>query len=352
MFHTRIIKHTLHFKVPAKTSRGTLVDKKSWYILMHDYFIGYTGIGECAVIPGLSIDDRPDYAQKLAEVCGDLNAGVPVEMLELTEFPSIAFALECATADLASNSENQNILYPSEFTEGKRGIPINGLVWMGSREYMESQIREKINQGFDTIKLKVGALDFETEVDMLQNIRKEFSPSDITIRLDANGAYTPENAMEKLSRFSEFSIHSIEQPIRQGQIGAMAELCRISPIPVALDEELIGIFNTKQKEELLQIIQPQYIILKPSLVGGFAASDEWISIAEIQGIGWWITSALEGNIGLNAIAQWTYTLNNPLPQGLGTGQIFTNNIDSPLTISKGRLYYQPRKEWDLTFLEW
>ena len=352
MLHARIIKHTLNFKVPAKTSRGTLVEKKTWYVLLHDYFIGYTGIGECAVIPGLSIDDRPDYAQKLAEVCGDINAGVPVEMLNLNEFPSIAFALECAAADLASNSERQNILYPSEFTDGKIGIPINGLVWMGSREYMEQQIKEKLKQGYDTIKLKVGSLDFETEVDILRNIRKKFSPGHITIRLDANGAFSPENATEKLNRFSEFSIHSIEQPIRQGQYQTMADLCRTSPIPIALDEELIGIFSPAEKEELLKVIQPQYIILKPSLVGGFAASQAWISLAEAIGAKWWITSALEGNIGLNAIAQWTFTLNNPMPQGLGTGQIYTNNIDSPLTISKGRLYYRPKKEWDLSFLEW
>ena len=352
MLNARIIKHKLNFKVPAKTSRGTLVDKKAWYILLHDYFIGYTGIGECSIIPGLSIDDRSDYEDKLAEVCGEINAGVPVEMLDLAEFPSIAFALETAMADLASNSENQNILYPSAFTAGKAGIPINGLVWMGSREFMEKQISEKIEQGFDTIKLKVGALDFESELDIISNIRKQFSPEDITIRLDANGAFTPENALERLNCFSAFSIHSIEQPIRQGKVEDMAKLCRTTPIPIALDEELIGIFTPKEKEELLNSIKPQYIILKPGLIGGFAASNEWISIAAKEGIGWWVTSALEGNIGLNAIAQWTFTLNNALPQGLGTGQIYTNNIASPLTISKGRLYYIPRNEWDLSFLEW
>lgn len=352
MLHARVIKHLLKFNEPAKTSRGTLAQKTTWYILLHDYYISYTGIGECSTIPGLSIDDRPDYLQKLKEVCGDINAGMPIELLNLYQFPSIAFALEVALADLACNTHPQNILFPSEFTEGNVGIPINGLVWMGSREYMEQQIRKKLEQGFDTIKLKVGALDFETELDILRNIRKQFSSSDIAIRLDANGAFTPENAVEKLSRFSEFSIHSIEQPIRQGQAEAMAELCRVSPIPVALDEELIGNFSNEQKDELLKVIKPQYIIIKPSLIGGFATSSEWIACAEKHSIGWWITSALEGNIGLNAIAQWTYTLNNPMPQGLGTGQIYSNNIGSPLNISHGKLYYQSDKQWDLSFLEW
>ena len=352
MFNARVVSHTLNFKEPATTSRGTLAQKKTWYILLHDYFIGYTGIGECSFIPDLSIDDRPGYLEKLNEVCGEINSGIPIDLLELEEFPSIAFALEVALADLSCNTHSQNIIYPSDFTSGTSGIPINGLVWMGTREYMENQIRNKISQGFDTIKLKVGALDFETETDILRNIRKQFSPADITLRLDANGGFTTQNAMEKLSRFSEFSIHSIEQPIKQGQAEAMAELCRISPIPIALDEELIGIFTLAQKEELLKTIQPQYIILKPSLVGGFAACEAWISLAEKYEAGWWITSALEGNVGLNAIAQWTFTLNNPMPQGLGTGQIYTNNIESPLTISTGKLYYQPDKSWDLNLMQW
>ena len=350
MFNARVISHTLNFKEPATTSRGTLAQKKTWYILLHDYFIGYTGIGECSFIPDLSIDDRPDYLQKLNEVCGEINSGIPIDLLELDEFPSIAFALEVAMADLACNTHSQNIIYPSAFTGGTVGIPINGLVWMGSREYMENQIRNKISQGFDTIKLKVGALDFETETDILRNIRKQFSPTDITIRLDANGGFTPQNAMEKLSRLSEFSIHSIEQPIRQGQTEEMTALCRTSPIPVALDEELIGNFPFAKKDELIKTIRPQYIILKPSLIGGFAACEGWISLAEKYGAGWWITSALEGNIGLNAIAQWTFTLNNPMPQGLGTGQIYSNNIESPLTISAGKLFYQPGKSWDLSLM--
>ena len=352
MFNARVVSQILNFREPATTSRGTFVQKKTWYILLHDYFIGYTGIAECSFIPDLSIDDRPDYLEKLNEVCGEINSGIPIELLDLNEFPSISFALEVALADLACNTHSQNIIYPSAFTAGTSGIPINGLVWMGSREYMENQIREKIRQGFDTIKLKVGALDFQTETDILRNIRKQYSPADITIRIDANGGFTPKNAMEKLSRFSEFFIHSIEQPIRQGQTEAMAELCRTSPIPVALDEELTGIFTLAQKEELLKTIKPQYIILKPSLVGGFAACEAWISLAEKYGIDWWITSALEGNIGLNAIAQWTFTLNNPMPQGLGTGQIYSNNIESPLTISAGKLYYQPGKSWDLSLMRW
>lgn len=352
MLNARVIKHILKFKNPARTSRGTLTQKETWYILLHDYFVGSTGVGECSIIPELSIDDRSDYAEKLNEVCGEINAGFSFEMLDLFQFPSIAFALETAFADLTSETNSQNMLFPSEFTAGKIGIPINGLVWMGSREYMEEQIKDKLQQGFDTIKLKVGALDFETEIEILQNIRKQFSPNDITIRLDANGAFTPENALEKLNRFSEFSIHSIEQPIRQNQAEMMAKICLTSPIPIALDEELIGVFGPGEKEQLLKNIRPRYIILKPSLVGGFAASSEWISIAEQFGIGWWITSALEGNIGLNAIAQWTFTLGSPLPQGLGTGQIYINNIDSPLTISEGKLFHRPDRRWDLSFMQW
>ncbi len=352
MLQARIIKHILNFKVPGKTSRGTLTHKESWYLLLHDSELNYTGIGECSTIPDLSIDFRSDYVEQLEQICGQINAGVSIESINVNEFPSIAFALEVALADLASNTHSQNILFPSEFTDGKIGIPINGLVWMGSREYMEQQIRDKINQGYHTIKLKVGSLDFEEEVNMVRNIRKQFSPDDITIRLDANGAFTTRNALKKIKRFSEFSVHSIEQPIRQGQVEAMAELCRISPIPIALDEELTGNFTSWQKEDLLKNIKPQYIILKPSLVGGFATSLEWISLAGKHGIGWWITSALEGNIGLNAIAQWTFTLHNPLPQGLGTGQIYSNNVGSPLTISEGSLYYQSDKSWDLNLLQW
>ncbi len=352
MLHARVIKHILNFKEPVQTSRGILAIKKTWYILLHDYFIGYTGIGECSIIPGLSIDDRSDYEQKLAEVCGDINSGMPIEMLDLDQFPSIAFALEVALADLACNTHPQNILFPSEFTDGKIGIPINGLVWMGNRQFMEKQIKEKLNKGFDTIKLKVGSLDFDAELDIIRNIRKQFLPGDVTIRLDANGAFTPENAMDKLNRFSEFSIHSIEQPIRQGQSEIMAALCRTSPIPIALDEELIGVVALKEKEELLKAINPQYIILKPSLIGGFASTSEWISIAGRFDIDWWVTSALEGNIGLNAIAQWTFTLKKPMPQGLGTGQIYSNNIKSPLSVSNGKLFYLPRKRWDLSLMQW
>ena len=352
MLHARFVSHTLHFKTPGKTSRGTLLTKESWYLLLHDLDIGYVGIGECSILPNLSIDHRPDYEQMLRSICRQINAGALVDSLRLEEFPSIAFALEMALADLAHHSASGCILFPSKFTTGEAGIPINGLVWMGNRDYMEQQVKDKLAQGFSTIKLKVGALDFETELDIIRNIRKQFSPSDITIRLDANGAFTPANAAERLSRFAEYAIHSIEQPIKQGQVEEMAALCACSPIPVALDEELIGIFSAQQKEQLLNTIRPHYIILKPSLVGGFAQSREWIVAAEKHRIGWWITSALEGNVGLNAIAQWTYTLNSPMPQGLGTGQVFTNNIESPLTIANGNLYYRSEKPWDLSLLKW
>ncbi|MDC1504233.1 o-succinylbenzoate synthase, partial [Winogradskyella sp.] len=224
-------------------------------------------------------------------------------------------------------------------------ITINGLVWMGSEAFMRAQIKDKIATGFSCIKLKIGAIDFQSELDILKSIRKEFSASDIELRVDANGAFLPEHALEKLKQLSEYQLHSIEQPIKPKQFEAMAELCEKTPLPIALDEELIGVFQIKEKAHILQTIKPQYIILKPSLVGGFKGSKEWIDLAEAAQINWWVTSALESNIGLNAISQWTYTLGNNRPQGLGTGSLFTNNFDSPLTVKNGTLHYDLNKNW-------
>ncbi|MGB7786581.1 MAG: o-succinylbenzoate synthase, partial [Salinimicrobium sp.] len=234
---------------------------------------------------------------------------------------------------------------PSEFTRGNKAIPINGLVWMGEERFMKEQIIQKIEQGFSCIKLKIGAIDFETEIGLLKYIRKEFSSEEIEIRVDANGAFSASEAMEKLKKLSELELHSIEQPVKQGQWELMAQLCEKTPLPIALDEELIGITGVTKKQELLQTIKPQYLIFKPSLIGGFRGTDEWISLAEKQKTGWWITSALESNVGLNAIAQYTFSTNNPMPQGLGTGGLYTNNFEAPLEVEKGHLWYRPKQEW-------
>jgi len=333
----------LQFKLPAGTSRGVLLHKPySFLILEKD---GFTGIGECSTIPGLSIDPIETYQEKLDELCRLLNEGYDPSTIVLDDFPSIAFGLETALLDLEANGSK--ILFPSAFTEGKTGIPINGLVWMGDKDFMQKQIREKIAAGYRCIKLKVSAIDFETELEIISAIRKEFSSDDMEIRLDANGGFSLNDALEKLERLSDFEIHSIEQPIKARQFEKMAELCQKSPIPIVLDEELIGV-KSLEKEEILEKIKPAYIILKPSLIGGFHESEEWIRLAEKHNVSWWITSALEANIGLNAIAQWTYTLNSSLPQGLGTGQLYHNNIPSPLEIREAKLFYNPQNNWDLS----
>ena len=341
-------KHTtlnLQFKFPAGTSRGVLLHKPSSFLLLEKD--GFRGIGECSTIPNLSIDPVETYSEKLEEVCRLLNEGVDPDSIDLSLFPSIAFGLETALLDL--KAKGSKCLFPSAFTQGETGIPINGLVWMGAKDFMQKQIREKIAAGYHCIKLKVGALDFETELEIISGIRQQFSPEDIELRLDANGGFTPTDALEKLEKLAAFHIHSIEQPIKQKQFEAMATICQQSPIPIVLDEELIGV-RSEDKEFILEKIKPAYIILKPSLIGGFRQSEEWIRLAEKHSVAWWVTSALEANIGLNAIAQWTYTLNSQLPQGLGTGQLYHNNIPSPLAIENARLFYKPKVDWDLNLL--
>jgi o-succinylbenzoate synthase len=264
---------------------------------------------------------------------------------ELVEFPSIAFGLEQAYMSL--QSKDPFILYPSNFTKGDDSIAINGLIWMGDEAFMRNQIAAKLDGGFSTLKLKIGAIDFKTELNLLSMIRKEFSADEIELRVDANGAFKPKDALEKLKRLSEYELHSIEQPIKPQQWQDMASLCARTPLPIALDEELIGVFTSSAKQKLLETIQPQYIILKPSLIGGFRGSEEWITATKAHNVGWWITSALESNIGLNAIAQYTYQLKTTMPQGLGTGSLFTNNISSPLRVEKGQLWYNPAVNWNI-----
>lgn len=334
-------KYTLNFKRPSGTSRGVMTEKETWFIILEKD--GKRGIGECGILRGLSIDDRPDYEEKLKWVCNHIHLGEEALWDKLIEFPSIQFGVEMAFRSL--EAETPFLLFPSAFTREEDAIPINGLVWMGEEAYMKQQIEEKLQQGFNCIKLKIGAIDFEKELGLLHFIRQNFTPQQIEIRVDANGAFSADEALNKLNQLSVFQLHSIEQPIRQHQPDAMAALCKQTPFPIALDEELIGILNIENKQALLQKIKPQYIILKPSLVGGYRGTKEWIDIAEKYNIGWWITSALESNIGLSAIAQWTYLQNNPMPQGLGTGALYTNNFDSPLEVRHGQLKYCANKDW-------
>ncbi|WP_299274981.1 o-succinylbenzoate synthase [uncultured Psychroserpens sp.] len=334
--------YTLHFKNASGTSRGILKTKDTWFIIIDDN--GKKGIGECGMFKGLSYDDRPDFESKLQWVCDHISLGLDNLYKALNEFPSIQFGLEMAFKSLDSSDGFK--LFQSPFSRGESSIAINGLIWMGNEDFMRTQIKEKIQAGFRCIKMKIGALDFQTELKLLKSIRKEFSVNDIELRVDANGAFSIDEALEKLKRLSDLNLHSIEQPIKQGQWEEMSKLCLETPLPIALDEELIGIHSDDIKKELLKGINPQYIILKPTLVGGFNGSESWISHANEHGIGWWITSALESNIGLNAIAQWTYTLQNRLPQGLGTGALFTNNFDSPLVVKNGTLHYRKQTPWN------
>ncbi|WP_298317093.1 o-succinylbenzoate synthase [uncultured Aquimarina sp.] len=340
-------KHILEFKRPSGTSRGVLKTKETWFIVITSE--EKQGIGECGILRTLSIDDRPDYEEKLQWTCDNIHLGVDQLWQELKEFPSIQFGVEMAFKSLESQSPY--IVFPSKFTDGEDAIPINGLIWMGEKEFMKDQIVEKLDQGFDCIKLKIGAIDFEAELELLSYIRSQFSKDVIELRVDANGAFSTDDALEKLLKLSKYDLHSIEQPIKQGQSEEMKALCKVTPLPIALDEELIGIFDVTEKKKLLLTIEPQYIILKPSLIGGFKGTQEWIDLAEELGIGWWITSALESNIGLNAIAQYTFTLNSKMPQGLGTGGLYTNNIKAPLVVDKGTLRYQPHKKWVVSYLD-
>ncbi len=340
-------KHVLEFKRAAGTSRGVLLTKEAWYIILkddHSY-----GIGECGLLRGLSIDDRSDYEAKLSWVCDHIDQGVDRLYSQLTDFPSIQIGLETAFKSFASSDPFQ--LFPSAFSKGKEAVPINGLIWMGDSGFMKEQISEKLKQGFQCIKMKIGAIDFSSEMELLRNIRREFSATEIELRVDANGAFKPAHALEKLKQLSELELHSIEQPIKAGQWTEMAALCEKTPLPIALDEELIGVSTSEEKIKMLNAIQPQFIILKPSFIGGFQGSDDWISKAEERGIGWWITSALESNVGLNAISQYTFTKNSKLPQGLGTGSLYTNNIQSPLEVANGTIAYNANAAWDLSPLK-
>jgi len=339
-------KYVLNFKRPAGTSRGVLKTKDTYFLKLE--LDGKVGIGECSVFRGLSFDDVPDYEEKLQWLCENINLGEDVLLETFKLYPSIQFGIEMAFLDLKAKIPMH--LFPSEFTKGIDAININGLIWMGDPTFMMEQIAEKLDNNFTCIKMKIGAIGFKSEVSLLKKIRNQFSAKEVELRVDANGAFKPGEALEKLKVLSDFDIHSIEQPIKQGQVEEMARLCEDTPLDIALDEELIGVIDITEKENLLKTIKPQYIILKPSLVGGIKGSTEWIELAESNNSSWWITSALESNIGLNAIAQWTYTLQSSLPQGLGTGSLFTNNIQSPLKVRNGKLHYSNNAKWDLSRL--
>ena len=327
----------LHFKQPAGTSRGVYTTRKIWLVRLSDG--EKQGIGECAPLPDLSCDALSDevYEQKLNGFCQDFCQTGEIDIEALRDYPSMLFGLETALLNL----RNGNRLFDTPFSRGEEGIPINGLVWMGRYDEMLQRLEEKLEKGFRCIKLKIGAIDFEQELELVRRIRSRFSFHEVELRLDANGAFPYDEALYKLELLSQYAIHSIEQPIRQGQWAYMAELCRESPLPIALDEELIGVNDPEMKSHMLRIIKPRYIILKPSLHGGMMGCREWIQAAKEQGIGSWITSALESNIGLNAIAQFASEVYGPqisMPQGLGTGQLFTDNIPMPLKIRGDQLY--------------
>ena len=344
MMNYRIEERVLHFKQPAGTSRGVYTIRKIWLIHLSDG--QREGVGECAPLPDLSCDAGPDYREALEKVCAEFcrqghNGDSPQCVLsmipELRDYPSMLFGLETALLNL----ERGDRLFDTAFSRGEAGIPINGLVWMGSYEEMLQRMEQKLEQGFRCVKLKIGAIDFDKELDLVKRIRERFSFHEVELRLDANGAFPFEEALYKLELLSQYAIHSIEQPIKAGQWAYMAELCRESPLPIALDEELIGVNDPEMKRHMLNVIKPRYIILKPSLHGGMQGCREWISTAKEQGIGSWITSALESNIGLNAIAQFASDVYGDairMPQGLGTGQLFTDNIDMGLVIRGDRLW--------------
>lgn len=344
-FHFEYLRHRLDFIRPGGTSRGVLNHKDSYFIIGRDEQGGIRRLGECGLLKGLSPDPLADYEQWLDDICKRLNNGEAVEPSEFTDYPSIRFALEM----LASNPFDRH--FESDFTRGDASIPINGLIWMGTAEFMREQIAAKLDAGFSCLKLKIGAIEFETEMEILRSIRREFSSDRLELRVDANGAFDPDSAMVKLQQLAGLDIHSIEQPIRAGQWDEMAELCANSSLDIALDEELIGTHDPEVKARMLTHIRPQYIILKPSLLGGWQASDEWVQAAESREIGWWATSALESNVGLNAIAQWCHHRKPGYIHGLGTGSLYHNNIPSPLSLEGERMFFRSEGKWNLKLID-
>lgn len=345
VMRARYISHVLQFNFPAGTSRGVMHEKKTYFLLLARS--GITGIGECAYIKGLSVDNPDGIELQLHGLCSCINSGGDYASFDLSGYPAIAFGLETALLDLENGGER--VVFPSNFVSKADPIQINGLVWMGNESFMRKQVRDKIDSGFSCIKLKIGALDFETELSIIKAIRKEYSQSDLILRLDANGAYDLSTAQEYLHVLADYGIHSVEQPLPVHLKDDMKFLCAHTPIPIALDEQLIGIVSYCDKLQLLDYIEPQYIILKPGLLGGFGCCDEWIELAKCKNIGWWITSALESNIGLNAICQYSYVKDKSILHGLGTGMLYSNNIASPLQVKNGTVVFDGY--WDLSLFK-
>jgi o-succinylbenzoate synthase len=351
----KFFKRTFHFGFEARTSRGQMRERDCWFLNIVDSETGIQGTGEAAPLVGLSIESKESVEDQLESIVSRINAGwlngKNFESLESIGdlFPdllssSVQCALETALLDL--NKGGKKIIFDNAFARRESALPTNGLIWIGGLDSMLQQVSIKVHDGFNTLKIKIGSMDFEKEIDILQYIRRKYFREKIVIRLDANGAFKPNDALYKLIELSKWGIHSIEQPIAAGQPEAMAEICSKSPIPIALDEELIGISGLQNKKKLIEIIKPHFLILKPSLLGGFRSTQEWIELADSHGIGWWITSALESSVGLNAVAQFTAQYPIPIPQGLGTGQIYTDNIESPLEIFKGELRLSPKLFWE------
>ncbi len=340
---------TLTPRFELGTSKGPINARTVWYLIAwNEDRPEVKGLGEAALFPGHSKEFPADVKTKLLELCLDTSNWVQRLNDDLVDVPSVRFAVEQCLKDL--DASGSKILYPSAFTLGKQGIAINGLVWMGDKITMKQRIREQIASGFTTVKMKIGAIGIEDELELLKTVRSEFSAKDITLRVDANGAFNARNAMDVLQRLADLQVESIEQPVAPGLYEVMAELCERSPIPIALDEDLIGLNTRDAKADLLANVKPQHIVIKPSLVGGWAAAEEWIALATARNIGWWITSALESSIGLNAVAQWAATLDTRVAQGLGTGSVYADNIPSPLLAAKGELRYRPEVDWDLSRL--
>lgn len=337
-------QYRLDFKFLAKTSRDEMLVKDTYFVkIFDDASPKVYGLGEVALFKGLSADDVPEFETELSRSCQNPQGDLPA-------MSAIRFGFESALYDLANGGKR--LVFKSDWVDGEYGIPINGLIWMGDKSTMISRVKEKLEQGFRVLKLKIGGIGFDDELDIISSIRKSFSVKELEIRLDANGSFSPENALQRLDSLSRYGIHSLEQPIKAGLPEVMSKICRRSPIDIALDEELIGCRERSQMDELLSEIKPSYIILKPSLCGGFALADQWIDAANEVGASWWATSALESNIGLNAIAQWVSAKQPELPQGLGTGGLYYNNIDSPLCLRGEMLYYDKFGSWTIPQMQW
>ncbi|MBK9147874.1 MAG: o-succinylbenzoate synthase [Flavobacteriales bacterium] len=350
MIKARWIERTLQPRFELGTSKGPIHARTVWYLIAwNEEAPELKGIGEATLFPGHSKEFPADVKLKLTELCERTSDWQERLNGDLVDVPSVRFAVEQCLRDLQAGGTKT--LFPSAFTLGKQGIPINGLVWMGNKATMKQRIKEQIESGFTTLKMKIGAIGIDDELELLRAVRKEHSAEEITLRVDANGAFSAQQAPDVLKRLAELQVHSIEQPVPPGLYEVMEELCATTPVPIALDEDLIGLNTHDAKVDLLDHVKPQHIVIKPSLVGGWDSTNDWITLADQRGIGWWITSALESSIGLNAIAQFTATLNVSSAQGLGTGKVYTNNIPSPLLAEKGLLRYRPEEAWDLSMLD-